>query len=407
MVTLFRLYRKSFAGLPADAWWLAAVMLINRSGSMVLFFLTLYLTRELGWSGHRAGYAMACYGLGSCAGAYLGGRLTQAHGPRCVQLASLFGTAVCYVVLSNATSVSTVLFGLAVTGVVAESLRPANAMAVSSSVPTHQQARAFALNRLALNLGFTLGPALGGLLATISYRYLFFVDALTCVIAGCLLFVMPRASGSTCANESKSAASKIARDARLVSDREHLVFVLGIGVLLVVFMQLVSTYPLFLRERVGLDERGIGLLMAVNTIVIVLVEMPLTDRFKSITPVHAVGYGSLFVCLGFGFLPVIAGLPSGFAQNAALIAMVLTWTVGEMIAMPAMFTHVTTSATMGQRARRLGSLGMATSTAFVLAPLLGTALYRIEPSLVWFVSVGVAPLLWWIFIGRRKGMAVT
>ncbi|MEM9367546.1 MAG: MFS transporter [Planctomycetota bacterium] len=401
MANLFRLYRNSFAGLPADAWWLAAVMLVNRSGSMVLFFLTLYLTQDLGWSDAFAGYAIASYGLGSCVGAVVGGRLTEAWGPRRVQLLSLVATAACFVLLSNLRTASWLLSGLFTTGVVAEALRPANAMAVSCSVPLYKQARAFALNRLALNLGFTLGPAIGGFLATLSYRYLFFMDASTCIAAACLLLAMPSLPQSSGAESEKLAEDcPEARDERLTTDREHVVFVLGIALLLIVFMQVVSTYPLFLREHVGLREQGIGLLMAVNTIVIVLVEMPLTERIGSLRPMKAVAWGSLFVCAGFGLLPLIAWLPGGAAQGTALIIMVLIWTVGEMISMPAMFTHVTTTSSMSQRPRRLAGLGLASSTAFVVAPLLGTTLYRFHPDSVWLASFAAAPFLWYIFRGR-------
>ena len=87
--TILSLYRQAYSGLPRRAWLLALVQFVNRSGSMVLFFLTLYLTSRLGFTLARAGQVVGVYGFGALLGAWLGGVLCDRLGATAVQKLSL------------------------------------------------------------------------------------------------------------------------------------------------------------------------------------------------------------------------------------------------------------------------------------------------------------------------------
>jgi predicted MFS family arabinose efflux permease len=173
-------YREAFRGLPRRVWLLAVVTLVNRSGTMVVPFLSLYLTTQLGYTISQAGRVVALYGIGSVLGSLLGGWLADHIGAVRVVRWSLIGTGAGFLLLSQVHS----LWALAATvlslSVVAEAFRPAMLSSIALAAPPEVRTRSMSLLRLAINLGMSVGPAIGGLLAVKRYLWLFLVDAGTC-----------------------------------------------------------------------------------------------------------------------------------------------------------------------------------------------------------------------------------
>src|SRR5437868_3514850 len=88
--TTLQLYKKAYTGLSRNTWYLSLVMLINRSGTMVIPFMTMYCTLQLGFTILQAGFVMALFGAGAITGALIGGRITDRIGFYPMQVASLF-----------------------------------------------------------------------------------------------------------------------------------------------------------------------------------------------------------------------------------------------------------------------------------------------------------------------------
>lgn len=389
MQSLIRRYRRSFEGLPRSTWILSAVMLVNRSGAMVMAFLSIYFSHELGWGERFAGNAIAVYGVGAVFGAYLGGRLSRQFGAFRVQQVSLVGSAVGYIVLSQMFSKPSVLTTLFLVSVASEALRPANAISIVESVPPGLQRRAFALNRLAVNLGFTFGPAIGGLLAQHSYTLLFIGDAVTCLAAAALLTGMHHAERrrSQSGAASSSAAENAGEHAAVASSRQFACFVGVSFVVFVVFFQLLSTYPIFLRSQYAMAEWQIGMLFSINTLIIVATEMVLIESLRRYQDLRIIAAGTFLICEGFAILSFGERYP--FA-----IAALLVWTLGEMTAMPTMFAYVGRTAPVGAQSKRIGIYSTTVALAFVIAPLLGAWCYSIHPRLIWWVAAAAGPCVW-------------
>jgi len=181
---------RGLRGLPADVWIIAATTLVNRAGMMALPFLVLYLTRYLGISASAAGLAISAYGVGGLVTAPVAGRLADRFGPYAVIRASLGLSGVILLVFPLAHNVA-VIFGLTfLWAVVADAARPATMSALTSSAQPAQRKAAIALNRLAVNLGMSVGPAIGGFLAQASFPLLFVVDGVTSLAAMTLLSVL-------------------------------------------------------------------------------------------------------------------------------------------------------------------------------------------------------------------------
>ena len=158
MKSLLRLYINSYKGLSPAAWLLALVMLINRTGSMVIPFLGIYMSEELHFSKPQIGIVLGCFGLGSVCGSWLGGWLTDRLGSYKVQIWSLIGVIPLFLILPNFRTFEGLAFMIFSLSFVADVFRPANSVSVARYAKPENITRAYSLNRMAVNLGFSIGP---------------------------------------------------------------------------------------------------------------------------------------------------------------------------------------------------------------------------------------------------------
>jgi predicted MFS family arabinose efflux permease len=394
MRRLFEAYRQSFTGLPRAAWVLATVSMVNRSGTMVLPFLILYLTKERDFTAIEAGWVQGVYGAGSLVGAWLGGLLTDRIGSRRIQLTSLVANGVGFLALGAARSHAAIFATAAVVSVFAEAFRPANAAALARASPAHLTSRTFALNRMAVNMGMTLGMALGGVLARVGYWWLFGVDAVTCLVAAALLARSPSASAEAPGTRPAGGG------ASPYQDRFFLLALVFIALLAVVFFQLHGTFMLYLHDVYELQEDTIGGLLAINTVLVVLLEVLIVHRLEKKEPLRVVAFGAGFVCLGFALLP--------FGRTPLwAAASIVVWTAGEIMSFAFLATFVTSRSGPGSHGRYMALYVMAFGLAYVLAPMIGTGVYEhVGHDWVWYgcgaIGVVLFVAFWSMGLARRR-----
>ena len=380
-------YRDAFAGLSKSVWLISAAILVNRSGTMVLPFFALFLTSERGFSTTQAGQTLAMYGIGGIAGSYLGGWLSDLIPPRRVMEGSLALTGLGFLVLGHLEARWAIFLMVLALSLVAEAFRPACSAALAAEVGPGERTRAFALQRLAINMGMSLGPAVGGFLASRDYGWLFRVDGATCLLAALVLWAAFRGQPPV-ARPSAAAAGEVA-DRSPWRDGPFLAAMFLLFLLATVTFQLFSTYALTLRDLYGFGESRIGLVLAINTVIIVLVEMVLIHRLQDRNPLRLAAVGSFLLCLGFGLLPF--GVAGGFAYVAFTVAI---WTMGEMITLPVMGGVVANRAGERSRGRYMALFTVAFEGAFVTSPLIGTWVYQAYgPRILWIGCIGVGVVL--------------
>ncbi len=325
MKQLFINYKNTFTGLSREVWWLALITLINRAGTMVVPFLSLYLTDDLEFSLKQVGWIMTCFGAGSVLGTWLGGKLTDKIGYYKVMVSSLFLTGLLFISMQYLKTFNAFCIGIFLIMSVADLFRPAMFVAMSSYSKPENKTRSVTLIRLAINLGFSAGPAVGGLIiANLGYSGLFWVDGVTCILATLLLIKILNPKKTVVQDELKVENSK-----PVLSNKPFMVLFFAMLVFAVAFFQYFSAMPIYYKDIHFLTEPEIGLLLGGNGLLIFLLEMPTISWLenKKYNKVSLIIFGSLLT--GLSFLVLNLSTWSG-----VLIIGMFLMTIGEMIAFP-------------------------------------------------------------------------
>ncbi|AMM50350.1 MFS transporter [Rufibacter sp. DG15C] len=395
MKRILALYGNAYGGLSREAWFLAAVMFINRSGAMVVPFLSVYLTESLGFTLKQAGILLSLFGVGSMCGTFLGGWLTDRIGHFKVQLGSLVMGGLWFFVMIQLDTFALFAIGIFLLSVMTECLRPANASSVSHYASPENVTRAFSLNRMAINLGFSIGPALGGLLATISYQFLFMADGFTCLAAGALFyFYFRNKTGHTIPPKTKDKAPSKSP----YQDWLFVLFAVLCCLFAICFMQFFSTMPLYFRQVYRLSELEIGALLAFNGLIVFFVEMVLVYLLgDKVSLWKLIVFGLFLLAAAFVFLNVFFGF-------WVLIVSVLLMSLAEIFAMPYMSTLTVQRSGPQNRGSYMALYSLSYSAAHIVAPYVGTTVIANHgfATLWWGASVVcLATAVGFYFIVRR------
>ena len=158
---------------------------------MVLPFLTLYLTVDRRLPASTAGLAITIYGISAIVIAPLSGRLSDRLGGLRIMKMSLVLSGMVLLIFSFVHSLSGIFAVTAVWAITSEAFRPPSMAIIGELAGPQQRKAAFALTRLAINLGMSIGPVVGGFLAMHSFKLLFYVDGTTSLLAGALIAILP------------------------------------------------------------------------------------------------------------------------------------------------------------------------------------------------------------------------
>jgi len=376
----YRFYLDSFKGFRREVWVLAAATFVNRAGTMVVPFLSLYLTKSMGLSLPQVGWVMSSFGLGSVIGAWLGGRLSDRIGFHQVMVGTLITSGLAFLLLQFVQGFVPFCIGVFVLMLLSDGFRPAMFVALRSYARPENRTRAVTLIRLAINLGFSMGPAIGGLIiAGWSYQGLFWMDGLTCLAAACLILVgLPRKRATP---EERAQAALATRSP--YRDRPYLFFLLTSVLITIPFLQYFSTVPVFYNEVHHMSEATIGLLLGMNGLLIFLFEMPLIKytEIKGIGRFIILRFSVLFFALSFAVLNL-------FPSIAFLwVGMVLA-TMGEMLNFPFMNRFAMDRSDHGPPGSYMALFTISWSVAHIFGHTLGLNL----------VAHFGFTVTWWLFI---------
>ena len=348
---------------------LSIVMLINRSGSMVLPFLGVYMTDHLKFSLENTGIVLSFYGIGSVLGSWLGGFLTDKFGEYYIQSWSLFLSAPIFIIMPFFSSVSMMALLIFLQSTISDTFRPANSVAITKYARPENLTKAFSLNRMAVNLGFSIGPALGGILSGISYNFLFIVNGIGAVTAGIIYVIFFRRRNKIFRERKKSEPTKTIEKTVTKSpykDYPFLLYSFLCAVFAVCFFQFFNTIPLFYKDVAKLDQSTIGFILGYSGFIIVLLEMPLVslaERVLKIPQILSIG----IIMSGVSYLLLL------FGSNIPLLLLSMSiLSIAEIWVLPFMSTVTALRAERGNKGAYMGLNGIAFSFSFIFTPFLGT-----------------------------------
>lgn len=359
----------SVKGLPRDMWVLFYTTLINRSGTMVIPFLVLYLTQKIGVSASEAGVALLVYGIAAFIAAPLTGKLADKIGALTVMKLSLVGTSVVMFIYGFITDYYLILVCTFVLSVINEAFRPANLSLITEIITPSQRRLAFALNRLGINIGMSIGPVAGGFLILIDYHYLFYVNAIASLAAGVYLIATPWTSLSDPESPVEEISSLPGLNRSVLKDFKYLFFLIAVVPANLVFFQHIGGLPLYIVDDLKYSTAAFGLLSAINTVIIIFIEVPLNDMMSKMSYSRSMFIGALLAAIGFGAMAVARDI-------APLIFTIIIWTFGEMIFFPVTAAYASEIAPAKKRGEYMGYFQMTFSFAFSAGPWLGTVVYE-------------------------------
>ncbi len=352
---------------------------------MVVPFMTLYLTQTYHYNIGKAGVVMALFGAGAICGGIIGGKLTDRLGFYYVQLVALLSGGTMFIVLGQMKSYESICICSFFLSLLNDAFRPANATAIAHYSKEQNRTRSFSLNRLAINLGWAVGGAVGGFIASRNYHLLFWIDGFTNIGAAILLRYVLAPSKNSQTPPKKDFKQKVITNSAY-ADKQYLVFILLTVLFACMFFQQFSTIPVFFLVKLHLTPFFIGLTMALNGFIIALFEMALVFKLEQQKKnLHYITIG-VVLC---GAAYVIFNLLPG-AHLLALLSIVIL-TAGEMLSMPFMNTYWVSRTNNDNRGQYAGLYTVAWSIAQVAGPYTGSQIAEhFGFKTLWWVIGGVS-----------------
>lgn len=386
---------KKLRALPRENWLLFFAILINRMGNMALVFLILYLHDSVGMSVTTAGIIFSLYGIGALVSGPIGGLLVDRYGALWVMFVSLIFLGIILLAYPLTDKLFIIIPLTFLWGFTNEMFRPANQVAIIHFCSIEQRKIAFALNRLGINLGMSIAPIIGGILASHYFKAIFVFNGISVLLAATFLFYEFR-------GHFKFPDTKIERVSAfyslkaVFSDPRMFYVMFAFLLSMLVFFQVETVLPIFLVKNIGILLSSVGLLFSINMIMIIFFEIPL-NVFTSDWPHNiSMGLGAVFIAIGFGmyaFVHTVFGVVVG----------IILWTIAEMILMPAMAAYVMEIAAADQRGAYMGIYSMGVSVALIVAPILGTQILgSLGASALWFMCFVIGIISAIMFFGNRN-----
>ena len=375
--------------LPRPFWVLVGATFVNRFGVFVVPFLALFITRN-GNTSAQAGYAIAAYSLGGFAASALGGWMADRLGRNVTMAVSALAGAVCMMAMSQAVDWRALAALAFITGAITDAGHPASVALVQDIVPPENRVVAYAVQRFAINLAWSLGPATAGFLAEHSFFWLFAVDATTSAIFGVVAWLfLPRGRKTAREHAGWSHAWR--------SIRQNHAFLALFGACVCVawiFRQTNTTFPLHF-ERNGLALHLCGMVLAMNGVMICLFEVPLAAglRMWPVKQVLALGY----VFMGASFLVFLVS-----GSLTAFVVMMIIFTVGEMSAFSRQQAYSASLAPEDMRGRYVGFLGFAWCAGSTASSALGMSLYDHHATALWTLNAALGIVAALLILYSRK-----
>jgi len=381
--------RSLYREYPKHFWTLVGVTFIDRLGGALLFpFFALYITTKFSVGMTEVGILFALFSASSFIGTALGGALTDRLGRKGMLIFSLVSTSVSSLIMGFVDTLQAFYLLALLVGIFTDTGGPAHQAMVADLLPEDKRADGYGIIRVAFNLSVTIGPAIGGLLATRSYLLLFITDAvISLFVAGLVWKYLPETKPDALPGAvPESMLGTFAGYGRALRDKLFVMFLAASTLLGLVYMNMNTTLGVYLRDAHGVSTAGYGYLLSLNAAMVVLFQFAITRRVERYLPMYVMALGSILYAVGFAMY--------GFVGTYVMfmLAMVII-TIGEMIITPVAQALVARMAPEDMRGRYMAVFGFSWGISYAIGPLLaGMILDSGQREWLWYAA-GVVGLL--------------
>lgn len=402
VVTIHKI-RKIYSEYPGDFWVVIATLFIDRLGGALIFpFIALFITAKFEVGMTEVGQLFAVIAVASIFGSMVGGALTDKFGRKAMIIFGLVVSAFSALALGLVEDLNVIYIIGVVVGLFGNVGGPAQQAIIADLLPEEKRADGFGLLRVVANLAVTIGPAIGGILATHSYLWLFLIDAVASTITAIIVFfVIPETKPEAPADKpSESILQTLGGYFRVARDGLFMAFILACILMTLVYMQMNTTLSVYLRDVHGVPDQGYGYIISLNAGMVVLFQFWITRRFKHLPPMILMALGTLLYAFGFSMYGFVS------AYTLFMLAMVII-TIGEMLVVPVGQALVANFAPEDMRGRYMAMYGFSWTIPTAFGPLAaGLIMDNYNPNWVWYACgiismIAIAGYLFLHFCARQ------
>jgi MFS family permease len=375
---------------------------IDMLGSFLLYpFYALYITAHFGVGMTEVGILFSIFSAGNIFGGIIGGALSDKYGRRAMVIIGLVVSGIGSIFMGLVDDLGLFYIIAGFLGLVGNFGGPARQAMVADLLPKEKQAEGFGILRIAFNVSATVGPILGGFLATRSFMLLFIADAISSLVtAGIVYIVIPETKPQNLEGKPEASVIETLKGYKAVlKDGLFVLFLLVSAITVLVYMQMNSTLSVFLRDEHGFSEQNFGFLLSMNALMVVLFQFWITKRISKYAPMKMMAFGALFYMIGFGM--------DGFISATYLffIAMIII-TIGEMIVSPVSQAAAASFAPEDKRGRYMAVFSFQWAIPNLFGVILaGIVMESLGPNWVWHFA-GILSMFsilgFWLLHGIAK-----
>ena len=373
--------KKIYREFPSTFWTLMGASFIDRIGGALIFpFLSLYVTQKFNVGMTQVGELFALFAFASVFGSMLGGAMTDKFGRRAMLLFGLVFSALSSLTMGLVNDLDVFYVLAVIVGLLTNTGGPAQQAMIADLLPEHKQAEGYGILRVVINLAVTIGPAIGGLLASHSYLFLFIGDAISSILTAIFVFaILPETMPAAPEGQpQETMMQSMGGYGRIAQDGVYMAFLVVSTLAVMVYVQMNSTLPVYLRDLHGISPQGFGYILSLNAGMVVLFQFWVTRRISGYPAMALMAVGTVFYAVGFALY--------GFVSSYILflLAMVII-TIGEMIVSPTAQALVARLAPGDMRGRYMAAYGFSWIIPTALGPLAaGLIMDNYDPNWVWY-----------------------
>ena len=383
---MFSKFKATYSKFSRNFWLLMFASFIDMLGGSLIFpFFSLYLTQKFNVGMTQVGTMFLVWALTSgLIGNTLGGAMADKFGRKTNMIFGLIASATSALLMVVIKNILLFYIAIAIVGIFEDIAGPARQAMIADLVQDDLRGDAYGIFRIVFNLSVTIGPAIGGYMASRSFEALFFADVVISLLVAVFVFFFLPETRPQVSNPEKHQEETFKQAmqgyGQVLKDKVYMAFILVSILSVLMYFNMNSSLSVYLVNHRGFTSGQFGYLLSLNAIMVVVLQMAFTRFTAKWKPMLAIAIGNVLYVIGFSMYGYIN------SYSMCLLAMVII-TIGEMITAPKEQAIVADFAPEHMRGRYMAIRSFAWIIPVAIAPLgAGLIMDNLDPRILWYVA---------------------